>query len=220
MESGSFLPALAERVLVLAPHTDDAELGCGATLARLVEEGASIHVAAFSSAAESLPPDSPKTRLADEYKASMTEVYGFGEDQMSLFDFRVRWFPERRQDILEQMVALRNEHQPTLVLAPSVQDVHQDHAVIHQEAIRAFARASILCWELPWNHRTSALDFYVAITESELKTKIEALGRYESQVELRRPYFTRDVITSWARLRGAEVGVDYAEAFQVHRLIV
>jgi LmbE family N-acetylglucosaminyl deacetylase len=220
LESGSILPRVDERVLIVAPHTDDAELGCGATLMRLIEDGSSVHVAAFSSAAESLPPGSPGTQLADEFRASMTEVYGLGDDQISLFDYRVRWFPESRQEILEQMVVLRNQFQPTLVLAPSEQDIHQDHAVIHKEATRAFARASLLCWELPWNRRTGGLNFYVSISEAELKAKIEALGRYESQVELRRPYFTRDVITSWARLRGAEVGVEYAEAFEIHRLIV
>lgn len=45
----------SKKVLVLAPHTDDAELGCGASIARFIEEGSDILVAAFSSAEESLP---------------------------------------------------------------------------------------------------------------------------------------------------------------------
>ena len=37
-----------ERVLVLAPHTDDGEFGCGGTMARLVEAGADVRYVAFS----------------------------------------------------------------------------------------------------------------------------------------------------------------------------
>ena len=44
-----------QTVLILAPHTDDAELGCGGTIARFLEEGKKIYVAAFSTARASLP---------------------------------------------------------------------------------------------------------------------------------------------------------------------
>ena len=37
-----------KKVLVLAPHTDDGELGCGGTVARLLEEGCEVHFAVFS----------------------------------------------------------------------------------------------------------------------------------------------------------------------------
>jgi len=52
------------RVLVLAPHTDDAELGCGGTIARLLTDGADVFVAAFSTAEESLPPGRSQTGSA------------------------------------------------------------------------------------------------------------------------------------------------------------
>ena len=51
------------RVLVLAPHTDDAELGCGGTIARLLRDGVDVFVAAFSTAEESLPPGAAPCRL-------------------------------------------------------------------------------------------------------------------------------------------------------------
>ena len=43
------------RVLVLAPHTDDGEFGCGGTMARLVEAGSDVRYVAFSIATRSLP---------------------------------------------------------------------------------------------------------------------------------------------------------------------
>jgi LmbE family N-acetylglucosaminyl deacetylase len=55
-----------ERILVLAPHTDDAELGCGGTMARWIDEGASVYTAVFSTAEKSLPSGSKPCRLKDE----------------------------------------------------------------------------------------------------------------------------------------------------------
>ncbi len=53
-----------KRVLVLAPHTDDGEFGCGGTMARLVEAGAEVRYVAFSIATKSLPPGFPPDTLA------------------------------------------------------------------------------------------------------------------------------------------------------------
>ena len=55
-----------QRVLVLAPHTDDGEFGAGGTMARLVEEGAEVRYVAFSIATRSLPEGFPPDTLARE----------------------------------------------------------------------------------------------------------------------------------------------------------
>lgn len=50
-------------VLVLAPHTDDGELGLGGTISYLIESGSNVTYAAFSTAEESVPPGFPKDVL-------------------------------------------------------------------------------------------------------------------------------------------------------------
>ena len=52
-----------DKVLVLAPHTDDAEFGCGGTIAKLVSEGSEVHIAAFSACEQSVRPEFPKDIL-------------------------------------------------------------------------------------------------------------------------------------------------------------
>ena len=47
------------KVLILSPHTDDAELGCGASIVKMVEEGAEILWIVFSIAEDSLPVHLP-----------------------------------------------------------------------------------------------------------------------------------------------------------------
>src|ERR1700733_12626407 len=73
-----------QRVLVLAPHTDDAELGCGGTIARLLREGEDVFVAAFSTAEGSLPPGTAPTRLRDEFLTAMQSL-GIPPEKTSVF---------------------------------------------------------------------------------------------------------------------------------------
>ena len=125
------------RVLVLAPHTDDAELGCGGTVARLVEEGRDVHVAMFSLCDKSLPEGFFTDDLRREFTVAMGEL-GVCEGSLHVFDYAVREFPSLRQEILEDMVRLRGIVYPSLVLMPSLNDVHQDHATVAQEGLRSF----------------------------------------------------------------------------------
>ena len=97
-----------KRALVLAPHTDDGEFGCGGTMARLVEEGAEVRYVAFSIATKSLPDGFAPDTLAREVREATTEL-GIPESQLTVHDFDVRTFPARRQDILELLIALWEE---------------------------------------------------------------------------------------------------------------
>ena len=62
------------KVLVLAPHTDDGEFGCGGTLARLVENGTEVRYVAFSIATRSLPEGFPPDTLAREVREATAEL--------------------------------------------------------------------------------------------------------------------------------------------------
>jgi LmbE family N-acetylglucosaminyl deacetylase len=136
-----------ERVLVLAPHTDDGEFGCGGTMARLVDGGAEVRYLAFSTATKSLPDGFPPDTLQREVRDATAEL-GIPEEQLTVHDFEVRTFPERRQDILELLIGLWDEWRPDAVFQPSVHDVHQDHQVVAAEGLRAFKRTTILGYEI------------------------------------------------------------------------
>lgn len=138
------------RILILAPHTDDAELGCGGNIARLTEQGAEVYVAAFSTAEASVPKHAPPDTLEQEFYASMS-ILGVPRDRLFVFHYPVRWFSSLRQEILEELVSLRNIVRPEMLFLPSSQDMHQDHQVIHQEGLRAFKETTVFGYELPWN---------------------------------------------------------------------
>lgn len=205
------------RILVLAPHTDDAELGCGGTIAKWLEAGSEVHVAVFSTAKESLPPGSPETLLADEFYEAM-ESYPIPREQTTVLDYPVRRLSYHRQEVLEDMVRMRDRIKPELVLIPSVHDVHQDHQVVHAEAVRAFRNCSVWGYELPWNHFQFQTQAYVSLSEDHMAAKLRSLQAYRSQIEMGRSYFKRDFIYGLARMRGVQIGDEMAEAFEVIRM--
>lgn len=202
------------RAMFLAPHTDDVELGCGATLARCVEECASVDVVVFSTAAQSLPAGSPPDRLKREFHAAMAH-YDIPEARLHVFDYEVRRLNYSRQDVLEDLVRLRAQIRPTIVFTPSGGDVHQDHQVVHNESLRAFKTVTMLGYELPWNHFHFESRVFVSVSEAQLDTKLRALTAYESQMAKNRSYFDPEFIKGLARVRGIQQGVPYSESFEL-----
>jgi len=206
------------KILVLAPHTDDGEIGCGGTIAKFVEEGKELYYVAFSIARTSAVENGfPDNILEIEVKKAM-KVLGLPEDHLILYDFPVRKFPEFRQNILEEMIKLRKKIQPDLIFVPSLNDIHQDHQVIANEGLRAFKKHTILGYEEPWNNIVFESRSFIGLQKRHVEKKIEALKCYESQMH--RNYLTEDAIWGIAQLRGAQLEGGYAEAFEVLRWII
>ena len=205
-----------ERVLVLAPHTDDGEFGCGGTMARLVEDGAEVRYVAFSIATRSLPEGfaaghaRPRGARGDGRARHPAE-------NLTVHDFDVRTFPEHRQEILELLIELWNDWQPDVVFQPSLHDIHQDHQTIAAEGLRAFKRTTILGYEIPWNNFDFAYQAYFALEKRHIERKVAALARYASQQHRR--YANAEYIWNLARTHGINVNREYAEVFQVYRVI-
>ena len=101
-----------KKALVLAPHTDDGELGCGATINHLLAQGTEVYYVAFSTCRRSLPEGVPPNTLELEVKEAVN-ILGLPPNNLILCDFDVRDFPSQRQAILEQMVS-----QSSLLLQP------------------------------------------------------------------------------------------------------
>lgn len=205
------------KILVLAPHTDDGEFGCGGTLRRWVEEGKEIYYIAFSSAEKSVPQGMPADILKKEVKDAIN-VLGIPLDNLILFDYPVRDFPSHRQSILDDMISLRDQINPELVLLPSTDDTHQDHQTIIQEGFRAFKQTSMIGYEMPWNNLNFSTNLFVSLEEKHIVSKIKALKCYKSQSG--KDYTTEDFIRSLARVRGVQIGVEYAETFEVIRWVI
>lgn len=204
-------------ILILAPHTDDGEFGCGGTIAKYVAEGVRAVYVAFSAAEQSVLPHLPRDILRTEVRKA-TAALGIADKDCLVLDFEVRRFPELRQPILDKMIELSRRYQPDMVFLPSANDTHQDHQTIAQEGFRAFKRSTMLGYEVPWNNLDFRTSCFVDLSEDDLCTKIRAVGMYESQKH--RDYSNAEFIRSLALTRGVQIGKRYAESFEVVRWVI
>jgi LmbE family N-acetylglucosaminyl deacetylase len=206
-----------QNILILAPHTDDGEFGCGASISKFVELGKNIIYVAFSTAEESVPEGMPKNILEVEVREA-TQTLGIPQSNLIIFKYEVRKLNYVRQELLEELIKIRSSIKPDVVFVPSVDDIHQDHSTISIEGMRAFKNVSILGYEIPWNNFIFKTQSFIKVGEKHLQKKIQALKAYKSQHH--RPYASEEFIRSWAITRGTQINTKYAEAFEVIRWII
>ncbi len=206
-----------QKILVLASHTDDGEQGCGGSISKFIAENKEVYYAAFSSCEQSLPEGFPSNTLETECKAAVKKL-GIECKNLFIYNYPVRHFKSKRQDILEDITKLKKQIQPDLVLIPSATDMHQDHEVIHKEALRAFKHTTLLGYELPWNNNDFNNTLFINLSTDDIDKKIASIKEYKSQTN--RNYMQADFTKGLAKVRGVQANCEYAEAFEVYRFII
>lgn len=205
------------KILVLAPHTDDGELGAGGLIHKAISLSCDVDYVAFSAAEESVPEGFPTSILRTEV-LNATRVLGIDGDNVSVLNYKVRNFPSCRQEILDDLISLRKKKKYDLVLTPMTTDIHQDHCTITQEAIRAFKQTTVFGYELIWNNLSQSSTCFIKVSKSDIDAKVNAMAQYTSQAG--RDYTSEKFIFSLAHTRGVQIGSEYAECFEVIRLVL
>lgn len=203
-----------KKILCLAPHPDDGEIGCGGTLAKLREDGHEVYYVVLSNCNESLRSEFPPGTLMREL-VNATRIIGIPAHNIIKLDYKVRHFPKWRQSILEDFTEIRKDIDPEIVFMPSGDDMHQDHHTVYEEGLRAFKKCNIFCYEMPWNMINFRATAFSQLTEKHVFKKTMSIGEYYSQSH--RDYKS-DMFAHLARVRGAQSGYEYAEAFDAIRV--
>ena len=203
------------KALIVCAHTDD-ECGCAGTIARMIDEGYEIHYLAFSDIAKPLvehgyAPDT--ARLECIVSMSRLEVL-----HHNVLDYENRTFPTCRQEILDDLIKVKKEIEPDIVFTHTSTDIHQDHQVVYNETLRAFKNSIIMGYELPQNIIAAKNTAFIKLTKKHIQKKIYALSSYKSQNF--RAFATPDFIWGLAKLRGAQCNAEYAEAFELIRMVI
>ena len=94
-----------------------------------------------------MPEGYPKNQLEIELKKA-TSSLGILPENLIIFKYTVRKLNYVRQEILEELIKIRNERKVDMVFMPVLDDIHQDHSTVAAEGLRAFKNASILGYEL------------------------------------------------------------------------
>jgi len=199
------------KVLLIAPHLDDIELGMGGVLNQMSLFGAEIHYIGLS-----LPHLVDETVFMEEFWASQRH-YQIPKENYHIFNFNPRDLFSSRSEILQLFYDFNQQLKPTQVYIPSGTDIHQSHEVVFQEARRAFKYSSILGYELPWNQFTTHADFFIELSQDDIDCKKKAIDEFTTQKQ--RSFFGNDILIDLARVRGKQVETDYAECFELIRYV-
>ena len=221
-----------EKLLVIAPHSDDEVLGCGGLISKVKNAGGQVFVLIFNLGFEKDDTKESQEIRKNEVKETM--------EFLNVDDYHlVHQTPDDNRDLdakplhslIEVIESTSNvsleKISPTIVAIPTIFSHHQDHTHVFNACIAALRPISnpvsniVLSYEAPEHSRWSAAgvfepNFYVDV-EDVIEKKIEAFYKYKSQV---RPG-GRDAnsIRNQAKYRGEEVGKNFCEAFFTHRFI-
>ncbi|MFA5216858.1 PIG-L deacetylase family protein [Sulfuricurvum sp.] len=200
------------KVLFISAHTDDIELSCPIMAKKLVDSKKfdTMHVT-FSPCIVSLPNGYEPTATIKEWETAQRLV---AIKTHKLYDYQVRRFNEQRQEILEDMVKLKKSYNPDIVVVHHPEDLHQDHAQLGIEAMRAFPKATIFFYE---HHKWTIPEpnFYVSFDEDGLAFKIKIAKIYKSQLEKFDYIQAIKTLSSFRGMNARNLTMKYAEAFKM-----
>jgi LmbE family N-acetylglucosaminyl deacetylase len=229
---------MANKVLVIAAHPDDEVLGCGATMAKHVNRGDEVHTVILAEGITSrnqsrsrLASRSQLSKLAKDAKKAK-EILGV--KTLTLYDF-----PDNQMDsvALLKVIKVIEKHlkqiEPAIVYTHYSGDVNIDHRRIHDAVIaacRPFPAQTVktlLFFEVPsstdWNTNSTRMpfapDWFVDISET-LSIKLQALRAYHSEMRPWPHARSYEAVEFLARWRGANMGIEAAEAFVTGRNII
>ena len=204
------LPIGALSVLCLGAHPDDIEIGCGGTLLRLGRRDATE----VSALVMSGTPD----RVAESRAAlaSFADV-----ENATYLDFPDGRLPSRWDDVkqaLEDHAATGPT--PDLVLAPRVDDAHQDHRLLGRLAPTVWRDALVLHYEIPkWDGDTGQPTHYVGLSEDDARLKVELLDKHFPS-QRARDWWDEELFLGLMRVRGVECRHRYAEGLFATKVLI
>ncbi len=205
-----------KNILVCSPHYDDGVIGCGGTMTKLLDAGdVSIDYLVFSPRSHDYGHDILNSELLNAIK-----FIGLNEKKIIYLNFETREFPRDRQLILDHIYKLNKEKHYDIIFTPTRFDVHQDHETVTNEILRVFKRlpTSIFGYELLLNTFSFETSVFCNFNENQMNAKLKAFDCFKSQMS--RFYFSCQLFESTAKMRGAQMGADYAEAFEAIRVII
>ena len=228
----------SDSVLVIAAHPDDEVLGCGGVIARHADRGDQVHVLIVAEGSTSRQIKRDRSLAADELSAlaQAAQVAGsiLGASGVELLDL-----PDNRLDSLDRLDLIKcieehiEEHQPDCVYVHHAGDLNVDHRRLHEAVVTAcrpipgqmvkrllsFEVASSTEWQPPGSAQVFQPNWFVDIS-AQWERKRRALVAYSSEMRNWPHSRSLEAVEHLVRWRGAQIGVEAAEAFCLLRQLV
>jgi LmbE family N-acetylglucosaminyl deacetylase len=226
----------APRVLIIVAHPDDEVLGCGATAARHVREGAEAHIAILG---EGMTSRHRSREEADATRIAVLHDHArLAADAIGITHVTVGDLPDNRfdsvplLDVVKRIESLIDAVKPQIVYTHHGGDLNVDHQVVHRavltatrpvgavrvDAVYAFEVGSSTEWAFGRLDRPFQPNVFVDVSDT-LELKLAAMCCYETELRDAPHPRSPEIITATARRWGSVAGCHAAEAFEVVRLL-
>jgi LmbE family N-acetylglucosaminyl deacetylase len=202
-----------KKVLCLGAHSDDIEIGCGATVLRLIQEQPDIQIYWLVFSARGVRAREAKRSAGDFLR-------GVRSQWIRTMTFKESYFPSKWPAIKDAFEKVKREFEPDLVLTQYRDDRHQDHRVLSDLAWNTFRNHLVLEYEIPkYDGDLGLPNVYIPVSRELCERKISALLRH-FQSQSNKHWFTADTFWALMRLRGIECVArsGFAEAFYGRKL--
>lgn len=202
-----------ERVLVLGSHSDDIEIGCGATMLSLTRAQPELDITWVV-----LGADGEREREARSSARIFLE--SAERSEVIVHGFPNSYFPYIGEQIKDVFEELKAQLAPDLILTHTRHDLHQDHRLVCELTWNTWRDHLILEYEVPkYDGDLGVPNVFVAVSEDIAREKAGLICRsFPSQRD--RQWFDEDVFLGLMRIRGVEARAPsgFAEAFTCRKL--
>jgi len=203
------------QILCLGAHCDDIEIGCGATLLKLLREMPEVSV-------EWVVFSSTPLRTAEARASAAKFLRRAAAKTVRIHGFRDGFFPYDGGQLKEAFEDLKADVNPDLIFCSHRYDLHQDHALVAELARNTWRNHLILEYEIPkYDGDLGQPNCFVPVGRDLARRKARhILESFASQRD--RHWFDEETFMAILRLRGLECRSPsgYAEAFYAHKMIL
>tara|TARA_Y100000310_G_scaffold297328_1_gene330234 strand:- start:19 stop:672 length:654 start_codon:yes stop_codon:yes gene_type:complete len=212
-----------KNILVLAAHPDDETLGCGATISKLSEKGHNIQLLTFTDGVGARGEDGDRNSKLE----ACCEILGIKE-------YASGSFPDNAMDSVRlldvcKFIGSNVKYFPDIIFTHHPNCLNIDHEVVY--------RATITHFRSQEGHNTSIYSYYVPSStdynplgnfngnvyfdvKNHKDTKLKCLMEcYDEEMRERPHSRSYDNVENLMKTWGSEVGLEYAEKFQLIRQI-
>lgn len=206
-------PGETLRLLCLGAHSDDIEIGAGATIRHWIAQGARVEATWVVFTGSGV--------RADEARASASAfLNGAASVQIELGDFRDGFLPYEGPRVKDWIEGVKERcANPDVILTHRNDDAHQDHRLVSELTWNTFRDHLILEYEIPkWDGDLGRPNFYVPLSKDALKQKVDLLLEHFG-TQRSKGWFDEETFRGLARLRGVEcrAASGYAEGFNLRK---